>query len=342
MSYETSVAKWCLEYPRSSLVLLFLTWKAVLLFISCTSPYPGYDTSTTLLSFTDGQNTTQQSLGVSLLPTLVGKLTRWDALYFTKVASRGAQFEQEWAFGWGFTKALRILSQCMKNENIGQIHSELANPRLTVWLKDHNDEVRAALAGTLISAVAHLTSVLVLYQLSKLAAARPNSPRGLRIAFVSASLHIISPAGIFLVAPYAESCFSCLNFAGFYLYSLASQYHYTQQHLTRDVLILTSSIVFGLTTTFRSNGLLSGSLFGLDLLSSCVGLKSNLQSGHFLSSLRRIAILVIAGGLMSLGFLYPQYLAYEEYCMMPGHEHRPSWCTKRTPSIYTWVQGRYW
>ncbi|KAL8777325.1 MAG: hypothetical protein Q9194_002620 [Teloschistes cf. exilis] len=265
---------------------------------------------------TEGQDTDQSSFGGRLLRTLAGKLTRWDAIYFTQRASRGAQFEQEWAFGWGFAMALRILGQLQPG--------------------DHNEE-RAALAGILISAVAHLTSALVLYQLTQLVAARPTSPEALRLAFVSASLHIISPAGIFLMAPYAESCFSCLNFAGFYLYSLGSQYHHTKQYNVRDISILISSLFFGLATTFRSNGLLSGLLFCLDLSRSCVGLKSSVQSGLLPSNLRRMTILVVAGGFVSLGFIYPQYLAYHEYCMIPGYEDRPSWCTKRLPSIYTWI-----
>ncbi|KAL8691737.1 MAG: hypothetical protein Q9218_003108 [Villophora microphyllina] len=269
------------------------------------SKLTGYDTSTILLASTAVKNANDQALGGISLHTLAEKLTRWDAIYFTQAANRGAIFEQEWAFGWGFAKTLHTLSQ--------------------TWPENYDEQVQAAVTGILISTLAHLMSVLLLYQLTKLVATCPASPQGLCMAFVSASLHIISPAGIFLMAPYAESCFSCLNFAGFYLYSLGAQYHHNEQHHFRDLSILVSSLCFGLATTFRSNGLLSGSLFCIELVGSFLKLKSDVQSSKLLSNLRRMMVLVIAGAAVSLGFLYPQYLAYEEYCLIPGHEDRPSW-----------------
>lgn len=92
------------------MTVVFIIWKLLLLSIACTSPYPGYDTSTTLLFPGKAQNFDVQGVFKPALRNLISKLTRWDAIYFAQIAHRGAQFEQEWAFGWGFAKLLKYLS----------------------------------------------------------------------------------------------------------------------------------------------------------------------------------------------------------------------------------------
>jgi phosphatidylinositol glycan class V len=97
------------DHPIRNLLILFAGWKAFLLLIAALSPGPGYDTSSSL-------NATSHSEFKelpSLLRHVVHKLTRWDALYFVKVANRGYLFEQEWAFGWGFT---RVIAFCTSGQ----------------------------------------------------------------------------------------------------------------------------------------------------------------------------------------------------------------------------------
>jgi phosphatidylinositol glycan class V len=86
--------------PIRSLVLIFAAWKALLLIALC-SPGPGYDTSTTLALRGDTQLP-------GPLTYVIGKLTRWDAIYFVKVATCGYRYEQEWAWGWGFTHLIAL------------------------------------------------------------------------------------------------------------------------------------------------------------------------------------------------------------------------------------------
>jgi GPI mannosyltransferase 2 len=88
------------------LTTLFVVWKTLILVIACCSPGPGYDTSTSLLLPTNGSGDGRALPAV--LQYIVGKLTRWDAIYFVKVANRGYLFEQEWAFGWGFTRIIAL------------------------------------------------------------------------------------------------------------------------------------------------------------------------------------------------------------------------------------------
>lgn len=95
-----------LDQPVRSLIALLVIWKALLLLIACCSPGQGYDTSTSLILPSHG------SADARVLPLLLryptSKLTRWDAIYFVKTANRGYLFEQEWAFGWGFSQLIAI------------------------------------------------------------------------------------------------------------------------------------------------------------------------------------------------------------------------------------------
>ena len=100
--------RWQLKNPKISLAISFIAWKVLLLLIACTSPSSGYDTSTTLLM--QRQSDSQHVTG-TVSRALAEKLTRWDAIYFTNVAHRGAVFEQEWAFGWGYAKLVGILGR---------------------------------------------------------------------------------------------------------------------------------------------------------------------------------------------------------------------------------------
>lgn len=94
--------------PLRSLALCFAVWKTILYLAILVSPGPGYDTSTLLLGAfqtpIDGSRTVQNR--PELPASGIYKLIRWDALYFTDIARRGRPFEQEWAFGYGYTELL--------------------------------------------------------------------------------------------------------------------------------------------------------------------------------------------------------------------------------------------
>lgn len=89
------------QKPKTALAFSWIVWKSLLLFLALTSPGVGYDTSTDVL-FAAHDNRSQ--------PFIYGlkKLIRWDAVYFSQIARRGYLFEQEWAFGWGFTRVLSL------------------------------------------------------------------------------------------------------------------------------------------------------------------------------------------------------------------------------------------
>lgn len=97
-----------LKYIRTSLTVSFLLWKLFLLSIALLAPGPGYDTSSSLL-FRRSSESGYLTSDSPKAPRL-SKLVRWDAIYFTQVAHRGYEFEQEWAFGWGFTKLIAFVT----------------------------------------------------------------------------------------------------------------------------------------------------------------------------------------------------------------------------------------
>lgn len=197
-----------------------------------------------------------------------------------------------------------------------------------------------ALAAILLAHIFHLLSVLMLHELTSIMYLKSTTTRISSLCLLAAGLHIISPAGIFLSAPYAESSFSFLNFAGCYLYAKAMLMHSEGRKFQRDALVLFSGVIFGIATTFRGNGLLSGLLLVWDALVCGARI---LQSVDIVSNARHLLTVSISGLLMACIAIVPQYLAYDEYCVHGSvdSDKRP-WCSNWPPSIYTWVQRQYW
>lgn len=99
------------RHPVRTLVTVFAAWKTLLFLIAAGSIVGGaYDTSASLTL--DGSAVSGNS---SSAPTLIARLTSWDAIYFTQVARRGYLFEQEWAFGSGIPL---VVSYLIKGESL--------------------------------------------------------------------------------------------------------------------------------------------------------------------------------------------------------------------------------
>ncbi|KAI1977423.1 ER membrane glycoprotein subunit of the GPI transamidase complex-like protein [Ophidiomyces ophidiicola] len=215
--------------PLWTLTCWFAAWKLLVLVLVLAGPGPGYDTSTTILS-----PIPSSGLSAKLL-----NFVRWDSLYFVNIAQRGYLYEQEWAFGYGYTKLLAILST--------------GTPR---------EPFHLAVVGIVVSHLAHYLSVLVLYRLTQTIFGDKKYPN--QLPFLSAALHIISPAGAFLSAPYGEPVFALLNILGYYVYFLALKYDRQSSLLPRDLSFIASGCIFAVASTVRSNGILGGMLFAYD------------------------------------------------------------------------------
>lgn len=160
-----------------------------------------------------------------------------------------------------------------------------------------------------------------------------------RIAYTTACLHVISPAGLFLSASYGESAFALLNFGGMALFMAGRP----QQHDNIDILYATSATVasgvaFGLASVVRSNGLFSGIILAWDAVTYLPRLQGTLLQRQWNDMIRLIGLL-LAGTIMLVFQILLQGQAYLQYCT--GESWRP-WCSWFPPSIYTWVQQHYW
>jgi phosphatidylinositol glycan class V len=213
----------------------------------------------------------------------------------------------------------------------------------------------AVIHGVILANTSHLLSVLILYQLA-LALVHGSQTRRPSYVFLAAALHVIAPAGVFLLAPYTEAPFSVLNFLGQWLYVYTWTASTMSYGLLHDIALVSSGICFGLAATVRGNGLLSGLLFFVDVVAwSCSwvekalnirilnlgGLSSIAQAEMRSINVRRIPATVLAGLCVGIGFAIPQYLAFREFCAAGVEPTRP-WCRKIPPSIYSFVQDHYW
>ena len=191
------------------------------------------------------------------------------------------------------------------------------------------------LAGVILAHLFHFLSCIVLYWVSwDISSAASISSRK-KFAFLSTCLHVISPAGIFLSAPYAESVFSFLNFTGFYLYAKGFP-SVSSSSLRPNLFLICSGLIWGVATTFRSNGLLSGFVFCFEMINQSLRRFSA-------SQVQKLAVLVGAGLSMAGCAALPQVLAFRNYCVgLDNNNYKRPWCFRRIPSVYSWVQSHYW
>lgn len=201
--------------------------------------------------------------------------------------------------------------------------------------------VKHALAGILVSQISHLCAVVILYRLVYNLAPSAEEARRRQLAFTTACLHVVSPAGIFLLAPYGEAMFALANFLGMLCYVKAVQHRLhtvTTAYRFDAFWTIMAGICFALATMVRSNGIFSGLIFLWDVL-AIVPRAPHILCTRSKRDLTRLLAPVIAGLCVAFGFALPQSIAYIEYCT--AGNSRP-WCTKIPPSIYTFVQDHYW
>lgn len=209
--------------------------------------------------------------------------------------------------------------------------------------------------GIFVANASHLLSALVLYRLG-LVVWRSN-PQGPLLSLVAALLHVVSPAGLFLSAPYAESTCALLTFLGYLLYASSCT---SETAAARDGYVVLAGVAFGFATSFRSNAILNGIPFAwevLQVLSALAGRwtssttsarpsRSDPQSTTPTTgdAVRRLLALGVGGVAVAAGTLVPQAVAYQRFCLGPSDADLPRrpWCDKLVPSIYTFVQRHYW
>jgi len=145
--------------------------------------------------------------------------------------------------------------------------------------------------------------------------------RSPRIALLAALLSCLpsSPATL-LYAPYNEPYFAFFSYKGM-LECTRKRYLY-------------ATMWFSLAAGFRSNGVLLAGYLLWDLVAKPVLIQRRMPSPR--STIKA----VILAPLVFAPFIAHQYLAYQSFCKLTT-ESRP-WCAHMIPSVYTFVQAKYW
>lgn len=159
------------------------------------------------------------------------------------------------------------------------------------------------------------------------------------VPFYAAALHIFSPAGVFLSAPYTESLFASLSMSGFWCYVNAVKRLDRGRAFAGCAFMIAAGLSFGCATMVRSNGILAGIPFLLEAIMMSWMIFSQ---GLSLTRLSRLASVVAGGLLVGVGMILPQFIAYQEYCGDRDFGSRRPWCEMNIPSIFTWAQSHYW
>ena len=252
----------------------------------------------------------------------------------TQIAARGYTYEQEWAFGYGYTRVL------------GYIYRSLGKVPFITGLSEIEG---IAMVGIVLSHVTHWWSVFLCYDVSKLvfAPAGTRESDTERFAVLSAVFHVLSPAGAFLSAPYAESLFAMLTFGGAFWYARARICFARGKEVMGAIWIFGCGLVFGLSTLMRGNGLLSGLTLVYELIVTLQGLLLSRKSEGLKDSLAkallaRLIVIGLSGVAMALIASWPQFVAYQDFCSGQEEEVRRPWCSVFIPSIFTFVQAENW
>lgn len=135
--------------------------------------------------------------------------------------------------------------------------------------------------------------------------------------------------------------FAAAHFAGLLCYVLARKHDAVaifSDAVRAAFLLIVSGMLIGFSTMIRSNGLLSGSIFAWDVITFIPQLPSTVFQRKWAQALR-LGSTILGGILIGAGYILPQIEAYQAYCTLGNL--RP-WCEETFPSIYTYVQARYW
>ncbi len=233
-----------------------------------------------------------------LIKSILAPLIRWDAVHFLAIASRGYLFENQFAF----FPLLPFLSHWLGR-------AFCFSGRLSAV-------TGAALAGVLISNLAHYLATLVLYKLTILLF------QSSTFAFTTAVLFICNAACVQLSIIYSESLFALLCFSGLF-------------HFYRRRRLL-ASILFGLASLTRSNGIVMVGFFGYEFFKFSLGQEGPFILTHWIARLVKTAIYC---AITVSGFVAFQVYAYFQFC---SSEPKRPWCQQAVPQIYSYVQRQYW
>ncbi len=292
---------------------------------------------------------------ITALESAMASMTPWDSVYFVRIAQCGYESDQIFAF---FPLVPSIM----------WVGGKLARAMYAGWLLGGHvlgagqwaDELRVALAvfgtdtttaitsverigmvcmGLLVNMGAFCGAAVVLYRLGVVVL------RDVRMAYLAAVLFCFNPASVFYSAVYTESLFGMCTWLGVWMV-LTRRYWGGVGWLAAAGLA-------------RSNGILGvWFLIWAELLGIKDVYTFALGSG-LLPPWRRVVRVIVGAAVVCLPYICIQAYGWSVFCR-PGRrlgrelniystegplqlrEDIPSWCDAALPSIYGYVQQKYW
>lgn len=274
---------------------------------------------------------------IKALESGMASLTPWDSVYFVRIAQCGYESDQIFAFFpllplvmWiGGKLARAVYAGWLLGGHVwggGQWADELQ----VAWAVFGTDTTAAITSverigmvwtGLLVNFGAFCVAAMVLYRLGE------GVLGDARLAYLAAVLFCFNPASVFYSAVYTESLFGMCTWLGIWMV-LRRRYWVGVGWLAAAGLA-------------RSNGILGvWFLIWAELLGSKEVFVS--ASGRELLSLwRRIVRVVMGAAVVCLPYICMQAYGWFAFCR-PGREDNPGWCDAAVPSIYGYVQHKYW
>lgn len=288
---------------------------------------------------------------------MFGGFVRWDAQYFTHIATYGYTFENTLAFFPLYPFIVRA-------------SVSLVSPLMTFVSLDST----ITCTCVVLNLVLFVQSALLLYSITE-------QSRNDSFAQCTVFLFCFNPASIFFSAPYSECLFFYLTLKSIHCCTNLYKEYITSGKVQQFKTILPCIIYISLSTTTRSNGLLNICFFVYfyvrillyklkfwDLLenvkfSSYKLMFRNLSKTIQLAG-RPVAVLMFYVVLMLVPFTTLQLYDYQMFCtdfnanvpqflidfansnkfVLPGRfsQHNQSWCYDKLPLAYAYVQRHYW
>ncbi|KAI0667402.1 GPI mannosyltransferase 2 [Trametes maxima] len=238
----------------------------------------------------------------SIRHTLASALLRWDAFHFAHIAREGYVYEYEWAFFPGAAYIMKAWAQLAQLLRPG---SQRAG-RLFDW-----DDL---LSGGLVSTIVHVASAQVLYQLTLI------HFRSRPLALLTSLLSLLPSSPVTLrIAGYSEPLFTLFSYCGM-LFCARKNWFF-------------AACCFALAGAFRSIGIFLCGFIAWGLVIDPILTHRKVQVDRVL----------YAAALCSLTLAFSvshHYRAYQLFCT--GTPTPAPWCNAFPPSIYTYVQAKYW
>ncbi len=292
----------------------------------------------------------------SPLRSPLSSLTRWDSAWFISIAEKGypiPPFSKECGASGGPTEKPTPIPT-RSSVIVAEAEQSYAFFPLYPWclrfvgrligpVEGAGGSTTLAIAGCIVSMISFLVAACALHQLIKnIFHGRPNARKEANFTLIA---FCWNPAGVFFSVCYTESIFAALVFTAIALLYAPNRRGLNFQRFTGWV----SAFLFALATLARSNGILNAcfvAYWGFNRIVKGYGRHDRSIAKTFVLFLEMVLQIALVIAPMSLF----QLSCYNTFCLSnaeasvfhPWCSGSPSLLSLGRPSLYSWVQHRYW